>query len=48
MNENKRIIDTFTIRELSQYEKKPSLESFLEASRRSGEDLSLLRRKRKR
>ncbi len=44
----KRIIDTFAARDLSAYEKKPSIYSFIEAGVRTGEDLSMLRRRRKR
>lgn len=44
----KRIIDTFAARNLSAYEKKPTIYSFVEAGVRTGEDVSMLRRKRKR
>ena len=45
---DKRIIDTFAARDLSVYDKKPSIYSVIEASMLSGEDLSAMRRKRKR
>lgn len=47
-NGGNRIIDTFAARDLSAYEKKPTIYSFVEVGVRTGEDLSMLRRRRKR